>query len=200
MNLMKQISQAWQEFLALPRKNKLGVGVLLFVLFFFSFLATTYYWRIITPRPKLLPSLPFVKKPLVNKASLSLAPQSQTLKAGQTFWVSINLKTGDYKVDTVDVVLNFDPNLLAVEEISPGMFFADYPVKKIEKGKIILTGTIGAEEKQVGGVKGEGSTGSLKFRVLSSGSTQVNFDKASLVASKGENVLGETKGAKFEIY
>ena len=198
---MKQIRQAYQEFLALPQKNKAGVGFLLFFLFVFGFFVTVFYWKIKTPGKK----APLTQAPVVQKqpvmASLSLVPNSQTVKAGQSFLATINFKTGDYKADTVDAVLIFDPKILTVEEISEGMFFADYPIKKIDKGKVMLTGTIGAEEKQVGGAKGEGALGTVKFKALTAGSVSVNFDKeASLVAVQGENVLGETKGAVFEIY
>jgi len=200
MKIMKKIRHAYQEFLALPRKNKLGVGLLLSVVFVFAFFVTVFYWRIKTPSPKLPQAVPLVKKQPVP-ASLSLVPQSQTIRAGESFLVTINFKTGDYKADTVDAVLVFNPEVLAVEKISEGMFFADYPITKIGEGKVILTGTIGAEEKQPGGAKGEGALASISFRALTTGVADVNFDKtASLVAVQGENVLGETKGAVFEIY
>jgi len=102
-------------------------------------------------------------------------------------------------VDAVDAVLTFDPKILTVEEISPGMFFADYPVRKWQDNKIMLTGTIGAEGKQVGGVKGEGDLGTITFKAKRAGSTSVNFDQSSLVVTEGQNVLGETKGGSFEI-
>lgn len=197
---MKQLSQAWEEFLALPKKNKVSVGLFLFFLFIFGFFVTVFYWRIKSPRK----TAPLTQAPTTQKqpnlATLSLVPQEQTVKAGQTFLVTINFKTGDYKVDTVDAVLNFDPEILTVEEISEGMFFADYPIKKSESGRVILTGTIGAEDKQKGGAKGEGAMGTIKFRTLVAGSARVNFDNNSLVVVQGENVLGETKGAVFEIY
>ena len=197
---MKQVRQAWGEFLALPQKNKVGVGLFLFFLFIFGFFATVLYWRIKTPKK----TAPLTQAPVVKKepslASLSLVPQERAVKVGQSFLVTIKFKTGDYKVDTVDAVLNFDPEILAVEEISEGMFFADYPIKKSESDRVILTGTIGAEDKQKGGAKGEGALGTIKFRTLMAGSARVNFDNNSLVVVQGENVLGETKGASFEIY
>ena len=197
---MRKLRQAYQEFLALPRKNKAGVGVLLFFLFVFGFFATVFYWRIKSPGKK----APLTQTPIVQKqplmASLGLVPESQTIKAGQTFLVTINFKTGDYKVDTVDAVLNFDPQILVVEEISLGMFLAEYPIKKIEDGKVYLTGTIGAGDKQVGGAKGEGALASVTFKALKTGSANVSFDNSSLAVVQGENVLGETSGASFEIY
>lgn len=197
---MKQVRQAWEEFLALPQKNKAGVGLFLFFLFVFGFFVTVFYWRIKSP-PRQIPTPATIVQKQPSLATLSLVPQEQTVKAGQSFLVTINFKTGDYKVDTVDAVLTFDPEILTVEEISEGMFFADYPIKKSESGRVILTGTIGAEDKQKGGAKGEGAMGTIKFRTLVAGSARVNFDKeASLVAVQGENVLGETKGAVFEIY
>ena len=200
--VMRKLRQVIDEFMILPDKSKLGVVGLLFFVFVFGFFGTVFYWRMKGPR-ETAPStqIPFVKEePKSNLASLSLVPKSQSLKTEDTFLVTINFKTGDNKVDTVDAVLTFDPELLTVEEISEGMFFAEYPIKKIEDGKVMLTGTIGASGKQVGGAKGEGALASVTFKALKAGSANVSFDKASLVASKGKDVLGETKGAVFEIY
>jgi len=196
---MKQLSQAWEEFLALPRKNKAGVGVLLFFLFVFGFFVTVFYWRMKTPRQKVPQEAPFVEEKS-SLASLSLVPKNQSLKMGDTFLVTINLKTGDNKVDTVDAVLTFDPEILTVEEVSEGMFFAEYPIKKIEDGKVMISGTVGAQDKQVGGAKGEGALASITFKALKADTVNVAFDKTSLVVVKGKDVLGETKGASFEIY
>ena len=197
---MKKLLQAWQEFLVLPRQNKMGVGVLFFFVFVFGFLGTVFYVRIKGPRE----TAPQEKIPFVEEgpslASLSLVPKNQSLKMGDTFLVTINFKTGDNKVDTVDAVLTFDPEVLVAEEISEGMFFAEYPIKKIEDGKVYLTGTIGAGDKQVGGAKGEGALASITFKALKTGSVNVSLDQTSLVAVKGEDVLGETRGASFEIY
>ena len=196
---MKQLNQAWREFLSLPKQNKLGVGVLFFFVFVFGFLGTVFYVRMKGPRETAPQKIPFVEEG-PSLASLSLVPKNQSLKMGDTFLVTINFKTGDNRVDTVDAVLTFDPEVLVAEEISEGMFFAEYPIKKIEDGKVYLTGTIGAGDKQTGGAKGEGALASVTFKALKTGSVNVSLDQASLVAVKGEDVLGETKGAVFEIY
>jgi len=188
----------------MKKTNKRVIVVVLFFIFLLSFTATILYWRIKAPSSKVVKEEPnLVKKeepPVPILASLTLIPEQQTIKVDQTFLVTINLNTGDYKTDTVDAVLTFDPKVLTVEKISPGMFFADYPIKKSEDGKIMLTGTIGAEDKQVGGAKGEGALGTITFKAKGKGSTTVDFDQNSLVVNEGENVLGETKGANFEIY
>ena len=195
---MNKLSQAWKEFLALPRKNKAGVGVLLFFLFVFGFFITVFYWRI-QNESKAPQEIPLIQQE-PSLASLSLVPKNQSVKAGDAFLVTINLKTGNNRVDTVDAVLTFDPGLLSVEEISEGMFFAEYPIKKIEEGKIMLTGTIGASDKQTGGAKGEGALASITFKALKAGIAKVDFDKNSLMVVKGKDVLGETSGGSFEIY
>jgi hypothetical protein len=188
------------------KKKQVLIFFSLLFLFIFVFSATIFYWRKTPPPSEIIKNdTPLLKKQPTpaaksNFASLSLVPEKQTVKNGQTFLVTINFKTGDFKVDTVDAVLIFDPKILTVEKISEGMFFADYPVKKWEDNKIFLTGTIGAEDKQAGGVKGQGAVGSIIFKAKAAGSTQVSFDQSSLVAREGENVLGETKGATFEIY
>jgi len=167
-------------------------------------LAVLYQWiKISSSRKTTKAKIPPAIKEEVSvpaSASLTLVPEKQIIKSGESFLVTINFKTGDYKVDVVDAVLTFDPKILAVEKISNGSFFADYPVKKWEEGKVILTGTIGTEGKQPGGVKGQGPLGSITFKAKSSGSTDINFDQSSLVVTEGTNVLEETKGASFEIY
>ena len=197
---MKKIRQVLDEILILPAKSKLGIAGLLLLTLIFAFFATLLYWRIKVPRPSApKKEIPFVKKE-PNLASLTLVPESRTLNVGDSFLVTIHLKTGDFKDDTVDAVLNYDPKILAVEDLSEGMFFAESPIKRWKDGKIFLTGTIGASEKQIGGAKGEGAIGTISFRALASGSTSVDFDQSSIVATKGENVLGEVRGARFEIY
>ena len=141
-----------------------------------------------------------MEKEQPNLASLTLVPQSQMVKKGETFLVSVNINTGDYKVDTADVVLIFDPQILTVEKISESLFFANYPIKKWEDGKVMITGTIGPEESQTGGIKGEGPLATVTFKALTDGVAQVNFDANSLVASQGQNVLGKTEETKYEIY
>lgn len=199
---MRKIKEVWEQILALPAKSRLGITGLLFFVFIISFMGTLLYWRMKTPKAK--PPLP---KPVstppkgeVKKASLSLVPNQKELKVGQTFSLGIEIKTGDFKVDTVDVILSFDPSLLMVEKITPGQFFAEYPIQKKEKGKILLTGTVGISGKQKGGVKGRGDFASVTFRTLASGSAKIYFDqKRTVVASRGENVLGEAVGGEYEI-
>lgn len=200
---MKKICPFWHEFLLLPIKSKLGVTFLLFFCFIVGLLVSFSYWRIVLP-PSVQTALekaPFVpKEEKPTLASLALVPEKQSVKTNQSFSVTINLRTGDYKVDTIDAVLKFDPKVLKVEKVSEGMFFAEYPVKRWKDDKVYLTGTIGISGKQAGGTKGEGPFGTVTFKALSTGSAIVNFDQSSLVVAKGENVLGETKGASFEIY
>ena len=73
-------------------------------------------------------------------------------------------------------------------------------IQKKEEGRVLLTGTIGISGKQKGGVKGQGDFATLTFKALATGSAKIYFDqKATIVAAKGENVLGETKGGEYTI-
>ena len=200
---MKKLSQAWKEFSVLPKKNKIGAGLLLFFLFILTFFAAVTYQKTKSFRSQPVPGTETqapASQEKANLAVLSLSPVNQRVKAGKTFTVTINLKTNNNRVDTVDAILLFDSQILSIEEVSKGIFFAEYPIKKIEDGKVILTGTIGSRDKQEGGVKGEGAMGSITFKALKVGKANVSFDNNSLAVVQGKNVLGETSGATYEIY
>jgi hypothetical protein len=199
---MKHFKKGLKEFSSLPNEKKLTIFFLLFFLFVFSFFVSILYWqKQSSPLPlKAERAVPVIDKTQSDLASLSLAPQNQMVKEGETFLVTVNINTGDYNVDTVDVVLTFDPQILSVEEISQGLFFANYPIKKWEEGKVIITATIEPEQSQIGGIKGEGPFATITFKALTDGVAQVNFDNNSLVAAQGENVLGKTEETKYEIY
>lgn len=206
---MKKICPFWYKFLLQLAKNKLGVAVFLFFTFVFGFGVSILYGRMTLAPVKSLPGpeeVPLVEvpSPTITKAptlaSLTLVAEKQEVKSGQKFSVTITLNTGDFEADAVDAVLQYDTKVLAVEKISEDLLFAEYPIKKWKDGKVFLTGVAGVKKEQVGGIRGEGAMGEITFKAISSGSTQVNFDPSSIVAFKGKNVLGETKGVIIQIY
>jgi len=189
-----------KRFESLPSKNKLTVVVVLFAVFIFAVVASSLYLGRASQPFKLPLSSQLAPSIAPKKASLSLVPRQGTITKGETFIVGINFNTGDYRVDTADCVLQYDPNVLKVNKVFPGIFFAQYPRKGFEKDKVYLTGTSGAAGEQVGGVKGKGSFGSIEFKVVGTGETTLKFVKEeTIIVSKGENVLGEISDGTYTI-
>jgi len=193
------IKKDLKRFLALSPLSKLGVFLILLFSLFLGIGAVCLYWHYYLPEesPPFFPkTVSTLKAP--KKASFSLIPQNMTVSKGETFSVGVNLDSGDYRIEAADCVFAFDPKVLSVIKVSPGLFFAEYPKKETKDGKILLTGTIGVTGKQKGGVKGQASFGSIKFKALKTGSVALTFLRTeTIVASGGENILGEVKDGVY---
>ena len=141
---------------------------------------------------------------------LSLSPNQGKFKVGEKFSVGIILESKDYPVNGTDVILNFDPTLLTIEEkgVQTTSVFPLYPRNWVnkEKGEVILTGLATAPAENPFG--GPQTLGFLTFRGLKQGLAQVSIvhsqkegsPSSTIIKAKGsENILSEVKGGTYEI-
>lgn len=128
--------------------------------------------------------------------TLSIVSTSKTLKQGTTEKVTVNLEKTP--VTAIDIVLNYDPNLLTVSNIENGTVFARVIRKKIETGKIIYSAAIDTASKTA---LQTGPVFSFSIRALkSAGSAKITFDPSqTITALNGENTLGSSLGASFNL-
>ena len=61
-----------------------------------------------------------VRQEAAAATNLSIAPVKQTLGTGQDFTFSVNMDTGNNKVTGIDLILNFDPQVLQISSIQRG--------------------------------------------------------------------------------
>ncbi len=115
--------------------------------------------------------LPKIKPPT---ASLSLSPSSGSYKVGESFEVEAILDTGGEPTSGADVILLFDPTMLAVISVNPGTLYSDYPVSRVDsrKGRIELSGTTGPVQHY----SGKGVLATIKLKAKREGEAELAFD------------------------
>lgn len=140
---------------------------------------------------------------LASAATLSVSPSSHTVKAGDTFSVSVRLDTQGDSIDGVDLrYLNYNPSLLQVldadaskagVQITPGTLMPMTLLNNVDQA----VGRIAFSQVSAGGTKykGSGTLATISFKALASGSTQLTFNHTpsnttdSNVAMAGKDTL-----------
>jgi len=144
-----------------------------------------------------------VSSPTITKVELT--SDKSEVAAGEQFTVSINILS-TYETDGVDLIISFDPKLLSVEDAKApvvlGTLYNDFPVNKIEAGKITVSGI--ADES---GVLANGLFGSIVFKSKSPGTTAVSleFQKGNTTDTNviekgtGKDILEDVKNVNITI-
>lgn len=104
-------------------------------------------------------------------AILSLDPSQKVVTVGEEFEVSLNLNTGGVETSGADVIISYDPDILEVVQIRPGILFQKYPVSEAKDGKIGFSAA--AVPPQA--FSGKGTLAYLKFKALSPGTDFLQF-------------------------
>lgn len=109
----------------------------------------------------------------INKAFFSLSPPDVLPRVGQTFNIDVTLNTDEANVKSVDAVLTFDPVKLSVVTLTPGAVFDSYPTKNFDTlGNIKLSGAMTSTTASFSGI---GKFGTITFKGVSSGTTNISF-------------------------
>ncbi len=145
----------------------------------------------------------FVIPSLASAATLSVSPSSHTVKAGDTFSVSVRLDTQGDSIDGVDLrYLNYNSSLLQVldadvaksgVQVTPGTLMPMTLLNNVDQA----SGKISFSQVSAGGTKykGSGTLATISFKALASGSTQLTFNHTpsnttdSNVAMAGKDTL-----------
>lgn len=190
-------------FSNLPPARKVGAVVVLLVIFSLGTIFGLLFFPKKTAPPEItLPPASKIVLPFEEQrgASFSLSPQNQEVSKGATFTVTINFDSGESKVEAADCVLKYDPKILRVNKIIPGLIFPQYPRKEVREDKIFLSGTIGVEKSQREGVNGQGPLGSIEFKAIQTGNTSLEFVREeTIIASHGENILEKVQNVFLSI-
>jgi len=189
------------EFNKLRKRNKIIIGLFLFLLFISSFVFSTLYQKLSYE------NAPQVKKfvpspvPILLPASLSLTASSSTIKKGESFDVTLNINSPNQGVEAANFTLDFDPMYLTPATISAGNFFKIYPKKEITDNQIIITGLADIRNSKILIPKGKGNIAIIEFKALESteSTTILIRQEKSAVASKGINILDKVNNVDIKI-
>lgn len=174
---------------------------------YFTVLQPTFYPSSYSTSPATEPTLtptPPVSKPTptptpaggggANPAFFTIIPSVSTIKKGETLPLSLSLTTGDFEIDSVDLILKFNPMFFKINSVQKGSVLPQYPVQKIEGNKITVSAAAEIQDGQVVGFKGEGEYVKIIFQALAvTDSTQITFDSNSVAAGAGINRLNLDK-------
>ncbi len=145
-------------------------------------------------------SLFFAGTESVNAASLYLSPKSGIYNIGSTFSVKVMVDTDGEPINVGDGVLDFDPNVLEVENISKvnsilNAWVVD-PTFNNTIGKIEFQG--GTAEEFIGA---DGNIISITFKALSNAEASVSFSSGAVLASDGRatNLLTAMQGGSYSL-
>jgi len=142
----------------------------------------------------------------IQKASLSISPNSGSFSKDQTFSVDILMDTDNLITAGADIILKYDPSFLEVIAIdTQESVFKNFVQKKItEDGKIVISALAPPKE----GIKGKGKIASITFKGIKRGKTKVYFvytkgltDDTNLSEfGTGEDILKKVINAQYQIY
>lgn len=152
---------------------------------------------------------PFTKVNNLENATISLVPDKNTYKKGETVSVDVKVFTGGYTTDSTDLVIKYDPLFLEPDKnkfAETGKIYSEYPAIEVnkEQGMIGISGiTTPGEESFLG----TGSFAKLNFTALKEGETvlQIDFqqnktDESNVVLTNSTtDILGSVNNAKINI-
>ncbi len=147
-------------------------------------------------------------------ATLELSPSTGSYEAGDIFAVDILLDTEGIDVVGVDVILNYPPNLLEVQDEDPGTAGVQITYGTLfdmSLGKVVdpINGKIRFSQLSwLPGYTGSGTLGTIRFKALEGGTANVNFDftpsgtgdcNVASTLYPGVDILSSVTNGRYEI-
>jgi len=109
----------------------------------------------------------------VEAAILSVTPEIVSAQAGEEFTIEVTLDTESKSTDGADVVLRYDPEKIEALSVIAGVTYPEYPIQKIEEGKISITGLASSTGPFF---SGKDLFASVRFKPLFGGEEVVSID------------------------
>jgi len=110
--------------------------------------------------------------------TVRLTPDSVKPEVGQTFELQLEAEA-ELTVAHFPLTLEFEPEILAVEEVIPGTFFGEEESQLLADfttpGKLVLGASVLGRSK---GVKGAGILATIRFRALAEGRARMRFERS----------------------
>ncbi len=129
-----------------------------------------------------------------------MVPVDLAVAPGDTFEVTLEARALD-AVSHLPMTLSYDPKVLAIEKVTPGIFLGGPEAAKVladssTPGRLV----IGASRLgKVAGVAGEGVVARIEFRALAAGSGGLRFEQAKALDSALRPLALQTVPAKVVV-
>lgn len=137
---------------------------------------------------------------LPQNAILTLESDKTKVSAGETFNVILTLNSGESEVAAADIVVHYDSQFVKVVSVSPGTFFASYPINITGDDYIKISGVASFDGQTLILPKGKDTVATITFQAISKGRAVIKYNQSkTIVATAGENIVDENKLSKMFI-
>lgn len=135
------------------------------------------------------------KSKLPANVLLTFVSDKLKLAPGQDLTITITLDSQGQEVAAADLVVQYDPKYLKVENVSTGSFFENYPINTTSADYVKISGVASFNGETLILPKGKDTVGQITFKALNKkGKAVINFNKSkTIVASQGQNILDQGK-------
>lgn len=201
MDTYNFIQRYWNDLKKLGKREKFIITGLLFVAFLVGFGGAIVIGKSSISVNISANNLP-VSTPTPRPVALTLTtPNTEEIPTDSQFDVSIKLSTPDTGVEAANFIVYYDPKYVKPLSVTNGDFFANYPVKKIEKNFVKVSTTASFINNKITIPKGEGKVASITFDALAPvDNTLIYFDPdATIVASNGVNVISKMTSLNLSV-
>ena len=127
-----------------------------------------------------------------GSAAISLSPQAESYKVGQTFTATISVDPGTEKIDMVRAKLTFPSDLLEIKNFSASPTFG---YQAGSNGFDNTTGNFSWGAGAPGGISTPNTFGTIVFSVKKAGNAKIEINQDSLVLSDGQNKFNGQLGS-----
>jgi hypothetical protein len=134
-----------------------------------------------------------------NAATLYISPSSSSIELGSTFTIAVKTDTKGAKVNVAEATISFNSEKLEAVKVTPGSTFTletpGSPYKT--EAKVFFSAGLPSP-----GYKGSsGSLGSITFRAIGTGKTNINIASGKILLNDGNatDALNGTSGSTISI-
>jgi len=189
---MDNVQTDLQEFHALHPHKKLKILGVIAVLFALSIGAGLYFAGKSSTSKAPNPVMTDDKK---GTSQMSIVAEAPTLAVGAT--TKVNVKIDGTGSQATDVVISYDPKLVAISDITNGDVFPDILRSEVAKNQVIVSAAV--DPNAPSNVK-TGTVFSFTLKSIASGQAVLDFDKnLTITATNGVNTLGSMTPVSISI-
>ncbi len=105
-------------------------------------------------------------------AYFQFEPTTINVNSGETFTVKVNINTEGEEVNSADIYLNFDANLIEAQQVTAGSFFPTV-TNDISSGSIYIAAMVNDPASPKNGI---GEIATVTFKALADGSAEISFN------------------------
>ena len=135
----------------------------------------------------------------LEAAYLKLEPETVSTNANETFTINVNIDTENEEVNSADVYITYDANLLEAQQVAAGSFFPTV-TNDIASGRLYIAGLV---EDPATSKKGTGTIAIVTFKASKDGSANLSIDCSSSKIVKADinasNIINCDKNAGSQV-